>query len=204
MNSEIIKTFSAKDLCSRSCMQIKMFAEHPEVRPQPNGNMNNGVSFQHEIALSTEGLIGEEMRGYYISDGICINFANDIVCKNKIMEVKSLNREAEEWYFNSCVLQCAFYSALLHKSNKKLITAKFYSDMGNPVIETTIDNDFMYLLRFGNDTYKIDVTDNDFIVEFFLNKAKASLEWDTAKEFDKIHKHKEYSELKDYFIVTKQ
>lgn len=30
--------FSAKDLVSRSCMQIKMFLEKPELRPKPNLN----------------------------------------------------------------------------------------------------------------------------------------------------------------------
>ena len=199
MNSENITTFSAKDLCSRSCKQIKMFNEHPELRPKPNENVINGSKFQDEVALSFDNLIGQEMRGTYIKDDIIINFSNDIVCKDKIVEVKSVNREIEDWYFNCSILQCAVYKSLLTKTNKKLSTSRFYLDMGHPLIETIVDNDIDYYLKFGDKTYKVIVNNPDKIVNFIFAKAKACLQWDTAKRFDESYKFKEFSELNKYF-----
>ena len=195
----MIKSFSAKDLCSRSCMQIRMFDLHPEKRPISTINTETGVTYQHQIALTTDNVIGEELRGTYINENICINFSNDIVCNDKIIEVKSVNREIEDWYFNSSVLQCAFYKSLLLKSNKQLITAKFYSDLGNPIIKTTVDDNIKYILYFGEKKYNIIVVNPDSIIEFFINKAKATFDWDSAKEFDSKYKFKEYETLKDYF-----
>lgn len=203
MNGENIKSFSAKDLCSRSCMQIKFFDEHPELRPKPNININEGVSFQHQIALNTENVIGEEMRGSYCIDNIWINFSNDIVCDNQIIEVKSV-RDFELWYFENSLLQCAVYKALLEKSNnKKLVTATFYADLGNPVVETEIKDNINYYLQFGDKRYLINVTNPDKIVDFYVKKAKATMKWTTAKDFDDKYKHKEYNELKDFFNFVK-
>ena len=203
MNGGNIKSFSAKDLCTRSCMQIKMFDEHPELRPKPNINTNNGVSYQHTIALKTDNVIGEEMRGSYCEDNIWINFSNDIVCNNKIIEVKSVNREVEKWYFENSILQCAVYKALLHKSNKRLITSTFYAQMGNPLIETSVDNNIEYYLQFGEELYKIEVTNPDKIVKFLIDKAKASTDWTMARDFDSKFKRKEYTELQDCFNFIK-
>ena len=123
----------------------------------------------------------------------------------RVLKVKSVidGSNVEDWYFNSCVLQCAVYKSLLDKSNKHLITSKFFADMGNPVIETTINNDIKYYLRFGNSLYLVEVTNTDFIVDFIVKKAVASLEWDSAKNFDAKYKHKEFETLKDYFTVSK-
>lgn len=199
----MIKSFSAKDLCSRSCMQIKMFDLHPELRPIPNINQENGTNFQHQIALNTKNIIGEEMRGSFIKDDILINFSNDIVCPDKIIEVKSVNREIEDWYFNNSIYQCAVYKALLMKSNKKLVTSKFFVDLGNPYIETTVNGDISYYLKFGNELFLIEVNNADKIVEFIYNKAIASMDWDKAREFDANYKFKEYETLKDYFKFSK-
>ena len=43
-------SFSAKDLCTRSCMQIRFFNENPDKRPKPNVNTIFGESFQHKVA----------------------------------------------------------------------------------------------------------------------------------------------------------
>ena len=148
---------------------------------------------------SVQEVIGEEMRGTYIKNNICINFSNDIVTKNSIIECKSINREVEDWYFESSLVQCAVYSSLLQKTNGDLVTSKFFSDMGNPVIKTTVAKNIDYLLRFGEDTYNVTVNDADKIVDFILKKAKATYTWDEAKTFDFCYKQKEYETLKQYF-----
>lgn len=189
----------------RSCMQLKLFREHPELIPKPNSNVIDGETFQHKVSSSMENLIGEEMRGTYIHGDICINFCNDIVCNDRIIEVKSVSEErgVPEWYLKSSTLQCAMYKALIRKSYGKLITASFFSKLGNPVTETIVDKNINYLLYFGKNIYEVEVYNDDSIVDFFIEKAKASLDWTNAKIFDANYKHREYETLKDYFKITK-
>lgn len=198
-----IISFSAKDLCSRSCMQIKMFAEHPEKRPTPTPQVYEGESYQHQVAKTMADVIGEEMKGTLMKENICINFSNDIVCKDKIVEVKSVNGEAENWYLESSLLQCAVYNSLLKMTDGKLKTAKFFSDKGNPIVETVVDDGIKYFLKFGNDIYLINVKDAGSIVRFILEKAKASMSWDSAKLFDAAYKRKEFETLKPFFDYVK-
>ena len=200
-----MQTFSAKDLCTRSCMQIRFFSENPDKRPKANQNIAYGESFQHKIAESVEGLIGEEMRGTYVGEGVIINFSNDIVTDKSVIEVKSVSydRPVEEWYLKSSLLQCAVYSSLLRKTDGSLVTAKFFTDMGNPCVETKISNLSDYLLVFGNDRYSVRVKDADSIVRFIVRKANASLTWEGARRFDSEYKHREYDVLSSYFEFSK-
>lgn len=196
-------SFSAKDLCTRSCKQIKFFNEFPEKRPKPNTNTLFGETFQHKVAEQTSDVIGEEMRGSFICDDICINFSNDIVTKDSIIEVKSVDREVEDWYFKSSILQCAVYSALLQKTNGKLVTATFFAEMGNPIVETVVKPNVNYLLRFGSDLYEIKTDNTDKIIDFIVKKAKHCTTWDEAKIFDLQYKQKEYETLSNYFHYNK-
>lgn len=192
-------SFSAKDLCTRSCMQIKFFNENPDKRPKPNSNVLFGETFQHKVAEQTKGVIGEEMRGTFIYENICINFSNDIVTKDAIIEVKSVNRDVEDWYLESSLVQCAVYSALLRKTDGNLVTSKFFADMGNPIVETKVKPNIDYNLKFGDTLYCIEVNDEDKIIDFIIKKAKHCNTWDEAKIFDAQYKQKEFETLKDFF-----
>ena len=192
-------SFSAKDLCTRSCMQIKFFIENPDKRPKPNSNVLFGETFQHKVAEQTKGVIGEEMRGTFIYEDICINFSNDIVTEDAIIEVKSVNRDVEDWYLESSLVQCAVYSALLRKTDGNLVTAKFFADMGNPIVETKVKPNIDYNLKFGDTLYCVEVNDEDKIVDFIIKKAKHCNTWDEAKIFDAQYKQKEFETLKDFF-----
>ncbi len=198
-----IISFSAKDLCRRSCMQIKMFAEHPEKRPQPTQQVYEGESFQRQVAKAMADVIGEEMKGTLFDNGIYINFSNDIVCKDKIVEVKSANGEVENWYLENSLLQCVVYYSLLKMTGGKLKTAKFFSDQGNPIVETTVDCNIKYFLKIGNDVYLIEVNDAKSVVDFILEKARASMDWETAKAFDAAYKRKEFETLRPFFNYVK-
>ena len=196
-------TFSAKDLCSRSCMQIKFFNEHPELRPKPNINTEIGTTFQEDVAKSTKGVIGQEMRGTYCNGGLFINFANDIVCQDKIIEVKSVRDKPEDWYFNASVLQCSFYKAMIMSGANRLRTATFFANLGNEEKECTVSSNIDYYLSFGEDKYLIEVKDRNAIVKFFCDKANACLDWTAARQFDFQYKHLEYQTLKEYFSYAK-
>lgn len=197
--------FSAKDLISRSCMQIKMFMERPELKPKPNFNQWNGVNYQHEIAQQTDGVIGEEMGNCFEFDEVRIYFSNDIIMKDKIIEVKHIDydRDVEEWYLNSSLLQCAVYKCLVEECNNNLHTSTFHINNGNSMQNCVIDNDFEYLLYFGKDRYKIEVNNREKIINFIKNKAKHCLTWEDARYFDNQYKRKEYEILKNCFKVKK-
>lgn len=186
-------------------MQIKLFNDFPDKRPKPTANMEYGNIFQHKVAESIPNLIGEEMRGMLCLEDIVINFSNDIVCSDRIIECKSVmdERPVEEWYFNSSILQCAVYSSLLSKTDGNLATSTFFVNLGNPSITYTVKKDIDYYLRFGDDTYEILVNDSDGIVGFITDKARAACHWNTAREFDEQFKKKEYEILKDKFQFIK-
>ena len=204
MNNQYVY-FSAKDLCTRSCMQIKMFREKPELKPKPNMNQWKGCDFQHEIAKTLDNVVGEEMGGCVQDDNLLIYFANDIICTDKIIEVKSIdeNREVDDWYLKSCFLQCAIYKTLTHYCKNKLKTASFHVQNGNKYVECVVGDYTPFILYFGKDKYIITVMNYEPILKFVLRKAKHSLEWDSAKQFDSKYKGKEYETLKNYFHVLK-
>ena len=202
-----MQTFSAKDLCTRSCMQIKMFMEHPEKRPIPfeNPNVIMGDKYQHDLAKKFTNIVDEEMRGSLVTTNLTIMFTHDIVCEDKIVEIKYVDpaRELEDWYLKSSLLQCAIYKALTNKCGGHLETATFRVNMGHEKQYATVPYDIPYLLYFGNDKYKIMTNNDDALTDFILNKAYASLDWTEAKQFDARYKHKEYELLSPCFNAIK-
>ena len=192
-------TFSAKDLVSRSCSQIKLFMDYPEKRPQPSSNMLYGEKFQRAVADTIPNIIGEEMRGIYTNGGLSIYFSNDIVCNDKIIEVKSVVGTAPDWYFKSALIQCAFYKAMIMQGFNRLETASFYVNLGNERNVTIVPRHIDYFLIFGEEKYKIEVDNPNAIINFFLDKAMACTDWNLAKNFDFVNKHREFDILKRYF-----
>jgi hypothetical protein len=88
--------------------------------------------------------------------------------------------------------------------NYDLKTAKFYTNQGNPYIRYKYEReDIPYYLYFGDEIYRIDIIDIDKILWFITEKAIACMEWETAKEFDKQYKYKEYKVLSEAFKVVK-
>ena len=200
---------SAKDLCSRSCMQIKMFIEHPELKPQPTFNQLEGEAHHHEVASKLKDIIGEEMGSHiWMNEGEDINiwFSNDILCKKGIIEVKHVKNDRDtSWFFQCSCVQCAVYSVLSKVCKYELKTAKFYVNKGNQFKAWKyVDYETVpYYLYFGDEIYRIDVTDEDKILEFIKSKAAACSEWETAKAFDKLYKHVDWKTLSPYFNIVR-
>lgn len=196
-------SFSAKDLITRSCMQIKMFAEHPERKPQPSQMVYYGESFQRAVADTIPNIIGEEMRGIYTNGGLSIYFSNDIVCADKIIEVKSVAGNVPDWYFQSSLAQCSFYKSMIMQGFNKLETASFYVNLGNERKTITVPSNIDYILIFGEDKFKIEVINPNSIINFYLSKANACTDWNLAKNFDFLHKHKEFEIIKRHFVCRR-
>lgn len=199
---------SAKDLCSRSCMQIKMFIEHPELKPKPTINQIDGNIHHQEVVSKLKGVIGEEMGNCVpvcMGDDILIWFSNDVCCENGIIEIKNVDKNRpSDWFFNMSLVQCAVYSVLSLYCNYDLHTAKFYTNQGNPYKRYKYERETVpYYLYFGDEVYRIDISDIDSILNFIVEKAIACLEWETAREFDKKYKHMEYKLLSNSFTFKK-
>jgi hypothetical protein len=205
-------TFSAKDLLTKSCRQIKMLNVHPELKTGPSSMMVYGSKFQDAVADTLSNIIGQEMRGTYVSNNyghnIAINFSNDIVCNSKdhnftIYEVKSVVGNAPEWYKQSSLLQCAFYKTMILMGADRLETASFYVNEGherNIVCINPHINRVKYILLFGEEKYEVDVWDAAHIIGFFEYKAACCCGgWDLATKWDEHYKHAEFECLKNFF-----
>jgi hypothetical protein len=193
-------SFSAKDLLTRSCMQIKMFAEHPEKKPLPSQMVAYGEKFQKAVADTIPNIVGEEMRGSYVNmaHGITINFSNDIVCEDKIIEVKSVKYPVEDWYLNSSLLQCAFYKSMIALGARHFETASFYVNLGHERKYVDVSQAVRYILIFGEEKYEVFVSSPHDVVWFFEHKALCSTDWSIAKAWDAKYKHREFECLNQY------
>lgn len=204
-----MRIFSAKDLCSKSCMQIRMYTLHPELKQKTQTQMAHAIAgeeFQTRIAKRAKTLVGEELAGCYQYKDIRIYFSNDIICEKAVVEVKYIDpqRTVEEWFFRQSLLQAAFYYSLLLQANpKRLETAKFKINAGASMVVFNYTKDISYYLQFGSNLYQITRVNHEKIVDFFTKKAIATSSWDTAREFDNSFKHKEFSTLSNYFEYKK-
>lgn len=190
--------FSASSLVKQSASQIKYLLSHKQVKPL-SANIISGTKHQFNSASVMTNKIAEEMRGSYIKGDITIYFCNDVLLDYKLVEIKSIDesRKIEDWYFNSSILQTAFYKSLLLNSNGLLCTPAFRIKEGYQNITRQIDINMPYYLMFGKDHYRIDVLNDKFIINFYLKKIKAILSsWDDVKIFDDKYKFKEYEYLK--------
>lgn len=201
-----ITFISAKDLCMRSCSQIKLFRDFPDKKPKPSEDATAGEKYQHAVAKYVPDLVGEEMGAWHmVADGVAVAFSNDIVCSDKIIEVKTVRTDipTADWFLNGSLLQCAVYRTLVHMVGGNMKTAKFYANMGHPVVEAKVSPDIPYYLMFGRDYYRVTVKDYQAISNFIVGKAVATMGWDTARSFDTEWKHREFEKLSDCFEYEK-
>ena len=196
--------YSAKDISSRSCMQIKMFMEHPDLRPKPTELMKLGSIFQDEVAKTYPNVIGQEMGSTYFLNDMGVSFAVDIVCDDKFIETKTVVNESDDntSYLHNCIFQCAIYKALISMTEGKLSTAKFYANLGNDKKYAFISPNNDYILVFGSKSYKIDIDNVEIFSTFIKEKMTACRDWSTAKQFDSIYKHKEFDIFNKYITFT--
>ncbi len=146
-----------------------------------------------------------EMRGTYEFDGHTLFYCFDDVIVGEVtrlVEHKSVQRQPPEfWYLDRSIVQTALYHSLLIQNPRKdYYTASFVKGKKEKlVIKTPVRS----TLVFGNTRYRIKPTDTKKIVEFFLKKAKASLNYQSAKIWDDKWKHKEAEYIKKFVRVIK-
>lgn len=206
--------YSASELVKRSAAQL-VFLRNAKVRPKPTPQALVGEAYQHAVSeqMKSDGhKVADEMCGCYRYDDNAVYFCIDIVRNDEFVEVKSVLDENHkntliypEWYFQISILQCAVYKALLTAMDGcTLVTPKFRLDAGYELITKNVDKSLPYRLKFGEvGTYTVDVVGQNRIIEFIKDKISSLTDYDTARKFDGVYKHREFELLRDCFTYKK-
>lgn len=206
----------ASDLIKRSAMSI-CYNRNNNVKTVVSNAMLKGSDFQDQ-QTPTEKAIYKEMQGIYCipNKELEIRFSNDYVKynirdkagDNHICEIKSTFIEPiEDYYKASCLLNAAFYKALIMASSVNgycpLTTAPFeFEANGNIMQEIKVPKNINYILNFGGNKMLILLADYKVFIDYYSAKAIASLAYDTAKQWDNVNYRKtEYSTLRPYIKV---
>ena len=202
--------FSAKQIINSSATKLWWIRNHGD-----NKDMNQftearelGSKFQKQVAQSL--LLGEyeeEMGGFVTvyETGDRIYFSNDVVLDNghAIIECKYPMFGYTEDFLNKSILQCAFYSFLSDQCTI-LKKAKFACPEGVEPKQIKLDDNFKYLLAFGDQMFEIKVTNHNLIWEWCKQKICNSINYSDAKAYNESHPQKyQYEMLKDSFKVFK-
>jgi len=195
-----IITFGAADLVKKSAMQL-CYQRRNKVIPPVTENQLKGVAYQEAQAKS----VFQEMKGTYKHDYIYISYCIDEVqfsektgkylCIERKMQDE---RELPQWFINKSILQTSLYSSLVKfNPNTLYSTAQFRLNEGHPYYELKIV-DFKYYLKIGENLLFF-VPPKVEVLDFFIKKAKASLNYETGKEWDHLYKHKEFDFIQPLF-----
>lgn len=202
----------ASDLIKSSASFIK-YKQDKEMKPYVSDQMKQGEEFQIANTPKGPGIFVEMQGTYNINEELEIRFTNDYVNQNKppyICEIKSVFNEPENWYKASCIIGTAFYKSLIIASAVKnkceLVTAPFeFERNGNIRLAIKVKKNIDYYLQFGENFYLIELKDHNPIISFYTDKAIASLDWDSAKEWDRTYFRKlEWKMLHEYIVVIKK
>lgn len=191
--------FSAKQLLTKSAKQLVFLQQHPQ--PQViTEQIMQGDHYQHDTAKGMS-CYGEEM-GCFIKVGEdYIHCTNDVVVNNHlVVEIKSVQGEAPDWYLSNSLFQCAIYKALIMESGGYLRTAQFYQNLGNELKAIKMDRGFQYQLWFGDAKYVVEVRDIGELIDFLYKKVQAIKHgYTTASEFDASWKFNETRKLSNAY-----
>ena len=145
-----------------------------------------------------------EMGGIVYINKVKIAFSIDeVIAKEdhfKCIEYKSLITEDAGWYFESSLIQSAFYFVLI-SNVESLTTSAFVKTDERYTIG--LDRSVRYYLNFQDDIYEISLKYPLELLSFYYRKALASISYDKGRAWDKLYKHKEYPLLKHYFNYRK-
>lgn len=213
--------YSAADLVKRSAAQI-VYLTSTGTRPDVTPGMKNGEAYQNAFVEKqiADGInMSQELCGhwtidrfdekkeydvvYFCVDAYCETFDADNRTKGIFTEVKQVRdvNNYPQWYFESALVQCAFYKAMLEMvvDTNILVTPKFRLDEGFPFVKTEVDRYGEYHLKFGDvGTFNVWLTNPDPILMFFKDKVESLKGYSTARTFDAKYKHKEYEYLREY------
>lgn len=192
---------SAANLVKRSASQICFFSKNKFKKVNgPSAQMLEGTKSQFKKSKSKY----VEMCGCFKSGDFNIYFSIDEIIKKEdsfiLKEHKSYEENSADWYLNYAIIQAAFYHSLSLKT-KQFSTAKFYINQVNECHSLTIDKPIKTILEIGNRKFRIKVKNSTSIINYFIKKAKATLDYKSARKWDDAHKFNDWKFLKEYIIV---
>ena len=200
--------FSASELVKYSAKKI-VYLVRKQIRIK-TWMWERGVVYQKKI-VEKLGIEAEEFRGCVTYKGHNIFFCVDGYKDNVFYEIKSfLDEDGNEkelteqdmWFYNQSIVQCAFYKSLLILSESDvLFTPKFRLKEGYEFKTIKFNKNNRFVLLFGNLMKReVDVLDPNAIFDYYCRKIDAieELDYDKAKAFDHLFKHKDWDNLKQY------
>ncbi len=206
MNNEVIH-MSLADLVKKTAMQICYLRKNKEMTPDPTPEQIAG----HEAQLSKAQSKLVEMRGTYafannFGQEIQIHYAFDEILPNDksclFLEYKNIppGSTIELWYRNSAISQVAAYQAFAKaNTDKHLETALFFINQGNPKLEFELGNRYLQSqLHLGDMIYSVVAVEFQELVNFYVRKALATLNYDQAKEWDYKYRRREFDYTHSY------
>lgn len=208
--------FSASVLVKHSAKQICWYRNHgfTSVPSNVNDNVRKGEEFQRWIAnmFKKYGPVFEERKSTFVVNGapqLTISASHDIITNKFVMEVKSFNPNISQgdWFLKSSIVQAALYKSILMATNGETVTPIFRIKEGYELQNQylRVNSDIPYLLWFGDTIYAIRVLNSDMILQYFIQKARASMNYELANRWETyISPFKMmYDVLSSYFTVEK-
>jgi hypothetical protein len=123
---------------------------------------------------------------------ISIKAQHSLLLNDKLVIIKTVKGTPEDWYLQNSLVQCALSKSLV------MVTNGIITRNGEEVIE--VDPNIKYILHFGDDEYNIEVSDPKLIINYFFKKALAVCKsYEKCIEYDLVHNHKHFQDLKDLF-----
>ena len=173
-----------------------VFAESKVKSPyvEMAGSLFNRVKGRENLAFSL----------YFSVDEIRLSHQYLNVVEHKSIQDGFVDEDGKpaRWYFESALIQTAFYTALARRMSV-MKTAAFRQQQGYPIFSVDVDRPVVGKLQFGEDLYRVSCSDEQLLIRFFFTKARAIIHsWKNAGQFDSTYKHKEWEFFKS--IISKR
>ena len=189
--------FSAAELAKKTARQIQ-YARAKDLKVVVSNLMLEGNEYAEKSSESKY----VEMSGSFVTQKgypIVIHFAIDEVQlfgnSAILIEHKMVKFEPEDWYIQGALIQTALYKALVKYSNGILTTAEYQKGMKYTI--NVSEKSLFSKLNFGGNWYGVDCEPKG-ILQYFVKKARSTIEYKTAAEFDSKFKGKEWMVLDKY------
>lgn len=197
--------YQASDIVKCSCKQLWFYMTYPSKRPPPTEWQLKGEKFQQENSKSPYREMTSFMEVNHKQDRIYFSVDEIIITKDTavLQEYKSLFFADSGNYFNTSLCQVAYYATLNFYGSKQYYTASFEAQKTQKVHKLNIkDLTNIYLLRFGDRCFHVELKNPEEIMKFYKNKLMASKWYQHAEIFDAEFKFKEFEVLSPFFSYS--
>ena len=181
--------FSAKKLCYMRKKELKEEVTDLMLEGNVFADMSSHSPYV-EMTNSFKTRKGYPIEIFYSIDEISL-YENFVV----LIEHKMVKFDPKPYYFHKSLLQTAFYKALVTLSGTKFKTADYVQGEKK---ELDIRSRSLFSeLNFGGERFGVDCNVNE-LMKFYIRKARSSLRYESAEDFDYKYNQKEWDYLKKF------